>query len=248
MRKQRILRRVVVLLVLLVAAVGFLWRYSDIADTRRDDKMLRVVMLGSQNETLKYGQAQTYFPWAVMGNVCDVLVRWRNGLLEYPLATAIEPNEDAMRWAIRLRADLIPAVLAVASMVWKAGPQTGDFPVCSGPWQVSLFDGINGAELTRNPYAWQSVVHFDRIVIRPLADASARVNALLSGAADYAFDIPVSCVRMLEGQPKYRVLRSGIIGANVFYFSMNTAAYTRRFPAQLSGGELQRITLAHALG
>lgn len=120
------------------------------------------------------------------------------------------------------RADLVLAVLAAASMVWKAGPQTGDFPVCSGLWQVSLFDGINGAELTRNPYAWQPAVYFERIVIRPLADAAARVNALLSGAADYAFDIPVSSARMLNGQPKYRVLRSGIGGANAFYFSMNT--------------------------
>lgn len=279
MRKQRIILRVVVIVALLVVAIGFLWRHSNMPDTTRDDKTLRVVMLGSQNETLEYGQAQTYFPWAVMGNVCDVLVRWCNGRLEYQLATAIEPNEDATRWTIRLRpdvyfsdgsrlsatnvltslqqlsqsigfgsffddvdftqsavsealtltlqlrhprADLVPAVLAAASMVWKAGPQTGRFPVCSGPWRVSRFDGINGAELTRNPYAWQPAVYFERIIIRPLADAAARVNALLSGAADYAFDIPVSSARRLKGQAKYRVLRSGIAGANAFYFSMNT--------------------------
>ncbi|MCW2483619.1 ABC transporter substrate-binding protein, partial [Candidatus Symbiopectobacterium sp. NZEC135] len=106
MRKQRITLRVVVLLALLVAAVGFFWGHSDISHPTRDDKTLRVVMLGSQNETLEYGQAQTYFPWAVMGNVCDVLVRWRNGRLEYQLATAIEPNEDATRWTIRLRPDV----------------------------------------------------------------------------------------------------------------------------------------------
>lgn len=82
MRKQRKTLWVVVLVVLLVAAVGFFWGHSDTADTLHDEKTLRVVMLGSQNETLEYGQAQIYFRWAVMGNVCNVLVRWRNGRLE----------------------------------------------------------------------------------------------------------------------------------------------------------------------
>lgn len=279
MRKERIKLLVIVLIVVLVAALGLFRRQGKTSDTTRNDKTLRVVMLGSQNETLEYGQAQTYFPWAVMGNVCDVLVRWRNGRLEYQLATSIEPNDDATRWTIRLRpnvyfsdgsrlsaadvltslqqlsqsigfgsffqdvdftqshapdaltltlqlirprADLVPAILAASSMVWKAGGQEGGFPVCSGPWQVNVFDGINGAELTRNPHAWQPAVYFERIVIRPLVDAAARVNALLSGVSDYAFDIPVSSARMLQGKPGFSVLRSGIVGANAFYFSMNT--------------------------
>ena len=67
------------------------------------DRTLRVVMLGSQSETLDYGRAQTYYPWAVSGNVCDVLVADRQGRPDYQLSRAITPNQDATRWTVSLR-------------------------------------------------------------------------------------------------------------------------------------------------
>lgn len=52
-------------------------------------------MLGGENETLDYGEAQTYYPWAVMQNVCDSLVTRVGGPPQMALAEEITPNEDA---------------------------------------------------------------------------------------------------------------------------------------------------------
>lgn len=243
------------------------------------DRTLRVVMLGSQSETLDYGRAQTYYPWVVTGNVCDVLVADKQGQIDYQLSRAITPNQDATRWTVTLRqgvrfsdgtalsaddvlaslrflaaspgfagffsdvdlhdshainagelelvlnrprADLVTTVLTAASMVWKQGRGDAAIPVCSGPYQVTSFNAQNGALLSRNPYAWQPAVWFDHIEIRPLAEATARVNALLSGAADYAFDIPVSSARSVAGHQGWQIIRSGVANASGYYFVMNT--------------------------
>lgn len=243
------------------------------------ERTLRVVMLGSQSETLDYGRAQTYYPWVVTGNVCDVLVADRQGSPDYQLSRAITPNQDATRWTVSLRsgvrfsdgspltaddalaslrflaaspgfagffsdvdmqashvvnaealelvltrprADLVTTVLTAASMVWKQGRGDAAIPVCSGPYQVTSFNAQNGALLSRNPYAWHPAAWFDRIEIRPLADATARVNALLSGAADYAFDIPVSSARSVDGRQGWQIIRSGVANASGYYFAMNT--------------------------
>lgn len=243
------------------------------------ERTLKVVMLGSQSETLDYGRAQTYYPWVVTGNVCDVLVADNNGQVNYQLSRAITPNQDATRWIISLRpdvrfsdgtplqaddvlaslrflanspgfsgffseidlsasqtidahqlelvltrprADLVTTVLTAASMVWKQGKGDSAIPICSGAYQVSSFQGQNGALLSRNPYAWHPARWFDQIEIRPLSDPSARINALLSGAADYAFDIPVSSARSLAGHQQWQVIRSGVANASSYYFAMNT--------------------------
>ncbi|MGE0969970.1 ABC transporter substrate-binding protein [Klebsiella sp. WOUb02] len=243
------------------------------------ERTLRVVMLGSQSETLDYGRAQTYYPWVVTGNVCDVLVADKQGSPDYQLSRAITPNQDATRWTVSLRsgvrfsdgspltaddalaslrflatspgfagffsdvdmqashvvnaealelvltrprADLVTTILTAASMVWKQGRGDAAIPVCSGSYQVTSFNAQNGALLSRNPYAWHPAAWFDRIEIRPLADATARVNALLSGAADYAFDIPVSSARSVDGRQGWQIIRSGVTNASGYYFAMNT--------------------------
>ena len=243
------------------------------------EQTLRVLMLGSQSETLDYGRAQTYYPWVVVGNVCDVLVADKLGEAQYPLSQSITPNHDATRWTITLRpgvrfsdgtaltandvlaslrflaaspgfasffsdvdlaashklsdhqlalvltrprTDLVSTILRAASMVWKQGKGDAAIPVCSGSYQVSQFNAQSGAVLERNPYAWQPAAYFDRIEIRPLADASARVNALLSGTADYVFDVPVSSARSVEGRKGWQVIRSGVANASAFYFVLNT--------------------------
>lgn len=268
-----------VVALLLAALGGFSAHRLTNAPSADVPRTLHVVMLGNPNETLDYGRAQTYLPWAVIANVCDVLVRWHQGRLQYQLATAIEPNGDATRWTVRLRndvrfsdgsplnatdalaslhflarsagfgsffqdidfsgsevvdehtfklqllqprADLVPSVLAAASVIWKEGKGDAALPTCSGPWQIRAFDGRNGAQLARNPYAWEPALFFDQVSIRPLDDANQRVKALLSGVADYAFDIPVSSARLLQGRSGFRVERSGIANASAFYFAMNT--------------------------
>lgn len=70
-----------------------------------DPDVLRVAMLGSENETLDYGSAQSYFPWTVIGNSCDSLVVTRDGRVTPSLATEVTPNDDATIWTVRIRDD-----------------------------------------------------------------------------------------------------------------------------------------------
>lgn len=264
---------------LAVAALIGLLFHAQASSAPESERTLRVVMLGSQSETLDYGRAQTYYPWVVTSNVCDVLVADNQGQHGETLSRTITPNHDATRWTITLRsgvrfsdgspltaedvlaslqflarspgfssfysdvdftasnvvdgttlalqltrprADLVTTTLSAASMVWKQGQGDARIPLCSGPYQIASFNAQTGALLTRNPYAWQPAVYFDRIDIRPVADPTARVNALLSGAADYAYDIPVTAARGLAGRSGIQILRSGVASASAFYFVLNT--------------------------
>ncbi len=249
------------------------------APATQEEKTLRVVMPGSQNEGLDFGKARTWYPWVIVGNVCDTLVAERDGKLVYQLASEITPNTDASQWTLRLRpgvrfsdgsaltsgdvfaslqflsrsmgfgsffqdvdfkasrivddrtltlmltrprADLVTTVLSAASMVWKQGQGDAHIPVCSGAYRVAQFTASEGALLTRNLHAWQPALWFDRIEIRPLGDPTARVNALLSGAADFAFDIPVTNAKQVTDRKGFQVLRSGVANASSWYFALNS--------------------------
>ncbi|MFC7623608.1 ABC transporter substrate-binding protein [Microlunatus sp. GCM10028923] len=244
----------------------------------QDADSVRVVMLGSENETLDYGAAQSYFPWVVLQNVCDSLVIREAGRSVPVLAEDITPNADATEWMIKLhpeavfhdgdpvtaadvaasvryfaqspgfggfysvvdlngmaavddhtlavplkvpRADFVDSVLSAASVVFEDGKGSTDVPSCSGPFELTSYSSDGGAVLTRHAEYWGSPAELARIEIRKLNDPTARVNALISGEADYAFDVPTSTAATIATSPGLRLLESGVADAGAFYFALN---------------------------
>lgn len=249
------------------------------AGAGQESGALRVVMLGSDNESLDYGAAQSYFPWAVVGNVCDSLVISKDGEATNVLADQIVPNADASEWTVTLpdgatfhngepvtaedvvasiryfvdspgfggfysvvnvaglkaldertvsvplrapRKDFVETVLSAASVVYQDGGGASDDPECSGPFILDSYSSDTGAVLTRFDDYWGTPATLERIEIRKLNDPTARVNALVSGEADYAFDIPASTASTVTGARGAQVLESGVENGGAFYFALNT--------------------------
>ncbi|MHA6628685.1 ABC transporter substrate-binding protein [Pseudonocardia sichuanensis] len=241
--------------------------------------LLRVVMLGSENETLDYGSAQSYFPWTVIGNACDSLVVTRDGAIVDSLAETIVPNADATEWIVTIRdgvtfhngtaltaedvvasiryfaaspgfgtyysvvdldgltavdartvrvpltaprADFVDTVLGSASVVFEAGEGTAEMPSCSGPFRLESFDQDTGAVLLRHEGYWGERALLERLEIRRVADPAARVNALVSGEADYAFDIPSTGAATVGGVEGLQVMTGGVANSGAMYFVLNT--------------------------
>ncbi len=245
-----------------------------------DPDLLRVVMLGSENETLDYGSAQSYFPLTVIGNTCDSLVANRDGETTYSLAETVTPNADADEWTITIRddavfhdggpvtaqdvveslryfaaspgfagyyeavdvdaltavdtttvrvplteprADFVETVLSSASVVFDDGDGATATPSCSGPFVLEGFDpGTGTAVLARNAEHWAGAPPLERLEIRRVADPTARVNALISGEADFAFDIPGTGASTVSGRDDLTVLAGGVENSNAMYFALNT--------------------------
>ncbi|MEV2211373.1 ABC transporter substrate-binding protein [Streptomyces sp. NPDC050997] len=100
---------------------------------------------------------------------------------------------DAHTVAVRLShptAALLPALGQVSGMI--AGPKALDgpkTPVGSGPYKLDTSATTAGQTYTytRNPDYWNAkAFSYDKIVIKYLADPTARTNALLSGQLDGA--------------------------------------------------------------
>lgn len=244
-----------------------------------EDRTLRVVMLGSENETLDYGTAQSYFPWTVIGNMCDSLVETHDGVPTLSLATAIEPNEDATEWTItvredatfhngapvtaadvaasieyfatspgfatyyssvdlagltaldeatvvvplsRPRADFVDTTLTVASIVYQDGDGSAAEPSCGGPFVLDRFDPDTGAVLSRNPDHWGEQPAVAGLEILRVPDPQARLNALISGSADFAVDLPHSATEAISEQRGLQLMPSDTANANALYFVLNT--------------------------
>ena len=236
-------------------------------------------MLGSDNEALDYGAAQSYFPWVVVGNVCDSLVIRTGGETRNVLAAQVTANADASKWTITLRdgvrfhngdpvtaddvvasigylaksrgfggfysvidlagvkaldertvsvplrtprVDFVETVLTAASVVYQDGKGATDEPSCSGPFTLESYSPETGAVLTRFDGYWGRPASLERIEVRKLNDPTARVNALVSGQADYAFDIPTSTAATVTGARGMQVIESGVGNGGVFYFALNT--------------------------
>jgi peptide/nickel transport system substrate-binding protein len=240
-----------------------------------DDRVVRVVLLGAENEPLDYGAAQSYLPWVVLGNACDSLVLIDDGEPTLSLAESIEPDDEARAWTITIRddaefhdgalvtasdvaasleslaespgfahfyapvagydvvdehtlvvelhnprTDFVETVLSGASVITK--DVGGDLPVCSGPFELTSFSSDTGAVLVANPDHWSGAPAIGGLEIRSLPDPTARVNALRSGAADFALDLPASAVAAVEGEPGLEVFRGGMANAHALYFVLNT--------------------------
>lgn len=69
------------------------------------------------------------------------------------------------------------------------------------------------ARVVRNPsYFRAPLPYLDEIVMRPLIDDNARLQALLTGGVDFAWDVPDQSVASLQGNPAFRTESTQSLG------------------------------------
>ncbi|GAA4004598.1 ABC transporter substrate-binding protein [Allokutzneria multivorans] len=91
----------------------------------------------------------------------------------------------------------------------------------TGPYRVAAFDAGREARLTRFDRYWDSPGTVDELVLLSLTDPQAKVNAVRTGQADYAGDIPFSMAKAGSGSPDVEVRTAGRKNRVGFGFVLN---------------------------
>lgn len=82
-------------------------------------------------------------------------------------------------------------------------------PIGTGPFKASAFTAGEQSTFVRNEYYWQDhQPYLDKLVIIDFSDDNARVNALLSTQVDAIDQVPLPLVRVIDTDPRLRVLTS----------------------------------------
>lgn len=96
---------------------------------------------------------------------------------------------------------------------YSAGIIPADFdlkkPIGTGPFTLDTFAAGQQSTHSRNKYYWrEGQPYLDKITIIDFPDDNARVNAMLSNQVDAIDNVPVALVRVLNTDPRLRVLNS----------------------------------------
>jgi len=99
-----------------------------------------------------------------------------------------------------------------------AGANFASKPVCAGPYQFDSRVAQDSIVLKRFPQHWDAAnYHFDRVVFRPMPNASIRLANLQSGTVDLVEQILPSDVAIVRKDPKLKLA----IGDGLTYLGIN---------------------------
>jgi peptide/nickel transport system substrate-binding protein len=96
---------------------------------------------------------------------------------------------------------------------------TGAQAVGTGPYRVAAFGAGREAHLARFDGYWGEQGAADELVLLSLTDPQAKVNAVATGQADFAGDIPFTAAK--TGVPGFEVRTAGSRARNSFGFVLN---------------------------
>lgn len=100
----------------------------------------------------------------------------------------------------------------------KIDPKSADG---CGAYQVVSYDPGVSATMIRNPNYWKdNRAHFDEIEMLTIADASARLNAVISGEVDVIDRVDLSTINMLKRRNNINILST--TGTQHYTFPMDT--------------------------
>lgn len=85
--------------------------------------------------------------------------------------------------------------------VQEMGVQFGNRPIGSGPYILEEWQQGQQAVLRANPNYWKGKPAIDRVIFRPISEASTRVSALMTGEVDIAAAIPPERLEELRRHP-----------------------------------------------
>ncbi|GLY51403.1 ABC transporter substrate-binding protein [Lentzea sp. NBRC 102530] len=117
---------------------------------------------------------------------------------------------------------LVLAAFAVKAI--KNGTQsfTQQTAIGTGPYRVEAFEAGREATLTRFDGHWDKAGYVDELVLLSLTDPQAKTNAVLTGQADYAADIPFTTAKTGAASADLEVRTAGERNRVGFGFVLNT--------------------------
>ncbi len=120
---------------------------------------------------------------------------------------------------LRPRADLVEGALAIGITVYPDGATDFSRPVGSGPFRVASFEPGRSTVLEANPDHWSGAPMVQRVEITTVADATARLDGVRSGALDLAMRVTPAGAR--SAGDDVVAIRGVESDADVFGFVMN---------------------------
>ncbi|MGI5195759.1 ABC transporter substrate-binding protein [Streptomyces sp. CA-288835] len=91
----------------------------------------------------------------------------------------------------------------------------------TGPYRVAAFEAGRETRLTRFDQHWGGASPADELVFSSVSDPQARVNAVRTGQADYAGDIPFSTAKAGVGGSGIAIRTAGAANRTSFAFVLN---------------------------
>lgn len=137
-------------------------------------------------------QADAYYYGAIMdGFGPDNLISSVEATGEYEVTFTLREPSPTFLFGITLTpfAIVSPAILEEADASNPAGPFGTDvFQGGTGPFVLDSYTPDDNATLVRNDDYWGDLAYLDRLIIRPIADPAARLQALQGGSIQ-GFDL-----------------------------------------------------------
>ena len=152
------------------------------------------------------------------GGVGDI-----QGFMKYTSISADDAANTGTIVTAKPQADM-PGVMAYPLMAIIDAEATRQIdmlmegPVCTGPYVIDSYTDGHDYQLVANPNYWGGKVPFERVSFVKVAEANARLNALLDGSADVATHIQASDLPILEASG-YNI--SNVAGARDGYYHIN---------------------------
>ncbi|WP_328995851.1 ABC transporter substrate-binding protein [Kribbella sp. NBC_01245] len=124
-----------------------------------------------------------------------------------------------------------PALLLAAfpAKIVKSGV-TATKAIGTGPYRVAAFAAGRETRLKKFDQYWDGPAFADEIVLASLTDPQAKVNAVLTGSADYTADIPYTSAKTGTNSPDLEIRTAGDLGRVGFGFVLNATRAPFRDP------------------
>lgn len=108
-----------------------------------------------------------------------------------------------------------------STSIVKNGATDFEKPIGTGPFKFQSWTRGDRSVFVRNDSYWGQKARVDELVVVPMADETARTNALLSGAIDVAVDVAPTSVSTFESSGMRTTSKTGAAASN-FYLRADT--------------------------
>jgi peptide/nickel transport system substrate-binding protein len=142
----------------------------------------------------------------------------------------------------------LPLIMSPASVEEWGNEDVNLHPVGTGPFKLEQYDPGVKTVIARNEEYWNDPLpYLDRIIFFITAEASTRVNALLSGTVDMITAIPPDQIAGIEAAG-FKVIMPERMNL-VYFFSLNVAdgPFAEQAVRQAANYAVNRERLAHEL-
>jgi len=148
----------------------------------------------------------------------SVTIKLKKPFAPFLFSLACEQNAAVMPAHVLRGADVLrsPAILTQ--------------PVGNGPFKISEWVRGSHVTLVRNPDYWRkNEPHLDRVILKIMPDAAARVLALRAGEVDYIVPdyMPLNAVQMLQKNPQFQVREVSYPGSDIIILNTKHPALSK---------------------